>query len=144
MVAAPFFPDLPARLLDRAERLVPSVDARTIFLPWLSILADRNNSLGMTLGDCGMTLPRVVRAARADDCDPLIRRDLRQQIWQYRRVTNFVGCNLDRPDLHGLGVYPQVHFSPLPTARGAMLAGFPFPFARHLDTSAIDQQMETA
>ncbi|UAK23871.1 hypothetical protein K8P63_16095 [Sphingomonas nostoxanthinifaciens] len=64
MVATLFLPELPAEPLDGAERFVTNVDARTIFLPWRAIPADRKDSLGMTLGDRGHDISSYRRHPR--------------------------------------------------------------------------------
>ena len=68
-------------------------------LPWLSILASRNDSMGIPLGNRVVASARVVSPVSGDRSNVLIGRDLVQQLRQHRCITDVAGGNLDRPNL---------------------------------------------
>ena len=69
MVAAPSLPDRPTKPLDRAQRLVASIDARSVRLPWLAIATDRNDRVGTPCCNRCTTRPGVLGTVTTDDGD---------------------------------------------------------------------------
>lgn len=120
MITALFLPDGASKLFDRTKYFIADSRARAIFLPWSSVAADHNDRMSTARSYRGMALFGVVRAVPTDTADLLILRDLRQQIWEDRGISDRIGGDFNSPDIKRLCVDPDVHLAPLATIGGGL------------------------
>ena len=92
--------------------------------------------MGAAIRDGIVALACVVGTICRDAADFLVRRDLAEQVWQNRCVTNVASGDLDGSDLQRFLVDPEVDLAPDPAFRAAMLAGVPVAFVLDLDARA--------
>jgi len=144
VVAAPLLPDRPAKPLHRAQRFIAGLDAGAAFDPCPAIATNRDDRIGPAPGNGGVTVSGIIGAIAVDAEDRLILGDLRQKRRKGRRITDGVGRDLDCPDIQGLRIDPDMNLAPLAAIGSAVLPCFPFAFAHHLDSGAVDQQVQTA
>ena len=100
--------------------------------------------MGAAIRDGIVALACVVGTICRDAADFLVRRDLAEQVWQNRCVTNVASGDLDGSDFQRFLVDPEVDLAPDPAFRAAMLAGVPLAFALDLDARAVDEQVQRA
>ena len=83
MVAAPSSPDRPAEAFGCAQGLVARDRARRVGLPWLGVLARRDDGCGPACGDGVMALAGVEGTVGSDAGDFLIGWDLVEKLGQH-------------------------------------------------------------
>ena len=127
MIAAPLLPDGAAKPFDRSQRFIAGSSAGAILLPWAPVAADRNDGLRLAFGNRGIATLGIVSAIAANAEDCLVRRDLRQQIRQRRRIANGVCRDFDSPDIQRFRIDPDVDLTPLAAIGGSVFTGLPFP-----------------
>ena len=130
--------------LHRAQRFIAGLDAGAAFDPCPAIATNRDDRIGPAPGNGGVTVSGIIGAIAVDAEDRLILGDLRQKRRKGRRITDGVGRDLDCPDIQGLRIDPDMNLAPLAAIGSAVLPCFPFAFAHHLDSGAVDQQVQTA
>ena len=89
-----------------------------------------------------MALSGVMGAVGGNATNLLIRRDLVQQFWQDRRVTNVAACALAGPDLQRFFVDADMYLAPDAAFGATVLAGVPLAFTFGLDAGAVDEQVQ--
>lgn len=72
MIAGPLLPDGAPKPFDRTQRFIAGNCAGAILLPWPPVAANRDDSISIAFGDCGMALFGVVRAVPTNAADLLI------------------------------------------------------------------------
>jgi hypothetical protein len=141
MVARPFLPNCPATAAHCSEDGITRLRSGTLVLPWLGILARRDDRLCTTLCDRFMAELCVVDTISTDVGDAFVFADLVKQAWQHQGGAGGIASHFDSPNLQRVGIDGQVNLAPLTTVVGAALLGFPLTFAKHLDARSVDQEM---
>jgi hypothetical protein len=96
--------------------------------PEATVLAERYDGGAAAIQDCGMAAPGVKGAVAGHGADLFIRRDLIQQVRQYRAVPLTARGELHRPDVTGACIHRQMNLAVLAPAMRAVLARQPFSF----------------
>jgi len=143
VIAAPVFPDFPAKLARGRQDGVAGLGTRTLVLPWLGVFASGDNRLCPTLRNRFVTAFGVVSTIAADARDGLVSGNLVEQARQYWCIAGGIVCHFDGPDFQRSRVNSKVDLAPLATVVGPMLFSFPLAFAQHFDTRAIDQEEQS-
>lgn len=82
VISGPFLPVGPSEALAGAQGFVASLQAGIMSLPVPGISSWRYDGIGPASCDGGMAPPGVINAVGGDTADPLMHRDLRQQVGQ--------------------------------------------------------------
>lgn len=128
VIATPSSPQSAAEVLAGLKR----------FVAW------RDDGMDAAIGDCIMAFSGILGAVCSDAADLLVRRDLVEQIWQHRCISDMAPGDLDGPNFQRLLVDPEVNLAPDPPFGAAMFAGVPLALTLDLDPCAVDQQIERA
>jgi len=80
VVSAPSSPERASQALRRAQGLVSRHGSGGDGLPWLCVLAWRDNGVGTTVSNCVVAFPCVVGTVSHDTADLLVRRDLVEEV----------------------------------------------------------------
>src|SRR6056297_1396029 len=88
VVSAPFSPDGPTEVFRGTQSLVTGDRPGGRWLPWLGVLAGRDDGVCAAVCNGVMALARVVGSVRGNRSDLYIRRNLVQQLGQHRRVAD--------------------------------------------------------
>lgn len=90
-------------------------------LPDPGIPSRRYDGIGPSGRDGGMAPLGVMDAVGGNAADPLLQRDLRQQVRQNGRLTDAVARHLHRANFKGFGIDTDVDLAPWPAAAGYLL-----------------------
>ena len=112
VVSAPSSPERATQVFRRPQGFVARDRACRDSLPWLCILAGRDDCGSPAIGDGIMALSGVVGAVGCDTGDVLISGDLGQQFGQHGGIPNVAAGDLDGPNLQCLLVDPEMDFAP--------------------------------
>jgi len=115
MIPSPFLPDFPTKPARGRQNGIAGFCTGTLALPWLGVLASRDDRLCTALRNRFVTAFRVVGAVATDASDHLVGGNLVEQARQYRRVAGGVVGYLDGPDFQGGRVNAKVDLAPLAT-----------------------------
>jgi len=129
VVSAPLLPDFPAKPARCRQDGVAGFGTRALLLPWLGVLASRDNRLRPTFHDPFVTTFGVVGTIAADAGDDLIGGNLVEQARQHGRIAGSVVGDFDSPNFQRGRVNAKVDLAPLATIVGTMLFGLPLAFA---------------
>lgn len=143
MIPAPLFPDLPAKPAGGRQDGIARFGTGTLVLPWLGVLACRNECLRSALCNRFVAAFRVVGAVATDARDNLLGGYLVEQARQHWGIAGGIVGHLDRPDFQRGRVNAKVDLAPLATVVGTMLLRLPLAFAQHLDACTVDQQVQS-
>ena len=97
-------------------------------LPGPGISSRGYDGIGTSGRDGGVTPFGVIDAVGGDAADPLLHRDLRQQVGQNGRIADTVAGHLDGSHFQRISVDTDVDLAPLPAAAGSMFTNLPLAF----------------
>lgn len=136
------FPFLPTAAGNAVDDVVAPSRAWRSLRPGLGAIARRDRRRGLTRGNHRVALPGVVSTIAADDFNWRIGRDLIEQVRQHFRIANVLVRHQRRANLAAVRIHRQMHLAPGAPLGIAVLANLPFAFAKHLQASAVNHQMQ--
>lgn len=92
--------------------MVPGDGPVARWLPWLGILARRDDSMGNPLGNRFVEFACVISPVSGDRHNVLIGRNLLRQLRQHGRITDVAGGDLERSNLQRFFIDTDVYLSP--------------------------------
>src|SRR5215213_1709279 len=142
MITDLLLPRLAAHLPDSAQVLISnqSLLLTIAMLPYLRISARRDGGPGFSFPDCLITVPLIVGAIAADLLNLII--DLLKQLFEHLAIGHIVGCHHSGNDLARGFIGTYVQFAPGASLRVAMLADFPFAFAKDFHARRIHYHVQ--
>lgn len=107
MVSAPSSSERAADVFRCPQGFVSGRGSGYDSLPWLCILAGRDDGKGASIGDGILAFAGVICAICSDTADFLVLWDLSKQIGQHRCITDVAPGDFDNPDLQRFLVDPE-------------------------------------
>lgn len=123
--------------------IVTRICTTAVRLPGLGAFTGQGNGTRGAQGDRLMAVLRIIGSIATDTGNFLVDRNLAEQRWQDRCVTDTVVGHFRGADLERGRIDPDMHLAPLAAVLLAMLLRLPFAFAQQFDARAVHQQMQS-